>query len=72
MADCEKLAACPFFNDQMKDAPATAELFKSQYCKGNNSNCARFMVLKALGKEKVPGNLFPNETRRAQEIISKG
>ena len=70
MADCELLEGCVFFNDKMANMPATAELYKDQYCRENNLECARFMVFKALGKEKVPLDLFPNMKEKAQEIIA--
>ena len=71
MSDCEKLPTCIFFNDKMKNAPATASIYKKTYCVGNNSNCARYLVLKVLGKDKVPDDLFPNEAQRAKNIIAK-
>ena len=70
MADCELLEGCVFFNDKMADMPATAELYKDQYCRENNLECARYMVFNALGKENVPLDLFPNMKDRAQEIIA--
>jgi hypothetical protein len=70
MADCECLAGCVFFNDKMKSMPSSATQFKNKYCKGDNAECARYMVLKALGREKVPPSLFPNQTEKAREIIS--
>ena len=70
MADCECLLRCIFFNDRMANMPSTAVLFKERYCKEDNSNCARYMVFKALGKAKVPPDLFPNMTERARQIIS--
>ena len=72
MADCELVVKCPFFNDKMKNMPAIAEQMKTKYCKGDNSYCARFMVFRALGREKVPANLVPNQIDRAEEIISSG
>jgi len=70
MADCELLEGCVFFNDKMANMPATSELYKDQYCRENNLECARYMVFKALGREKVPLDLFPNMKDRAQEIIA--
>ncbi len=70
MADCECLGSCPFFNDQMKDLDGVAALFKRRYCLGDNSDCARHMVLKQLGKPAVPANLYPNNVERARLIIS--
>lgn len=69
MADCECLSACPFFNDRMADKPATSELMKKQYCRDNYASCARYLVFKALGKEAVPPDLFPNNRERAEKII---
>jgi hypothetical protein len=72
MAQCECLSQCPFFNDKMKTRPATAQIYKTQYCLGgDNGNCARYMVRKALGKEKVPPDLYPNQIDRARQLISE-
>jgi hypothetical protein len=70
MADCELLEGCIFFNDKMADMPSTAEMFKNKYCREINTECARYMVFKALGKEKVPPDLFPNMKEKAQEVIA--
>ena len=69
MADCELLPKCIFFNDKMTNMPGMADLYKSKYCKGDNSLCARFKVFGALGREKVPTDLFPNDLSRAETII---
>ncbi len=69
--ECELLATCRFFNDKMANVPVTAEMMKVTICKSDNSRCARYLVFKALGREKVPGDLFPNEVERARTIISK-
>ena len=70
MANCELIEKCVFFNDKMGTMPGTAEMFKKKYCKEDNSNCARHMIVKAMGREKVPPNLFPNQTDEAKRIIS--
>ena len=72
MTECECLAGCPFFNDHMANMPTIAEMMKKRLCKEDNSECARYMVFKALGKPRVPSDLFPNQIERAQQIISKG
>jgi hypothetical protein len=36
------------------------------------SNCARFMVFEALGKEKVPSELFPNQQGKTEIILESG
>jgi hypothetical protein len=70
IADCQLLAGCIFFNDKMSSMPGMADLYKSKYCKGDNSSCARFRVFSALGREKVPPDLFPNDVERANTIIN--
>ncbi|MDA8121972.1 MAG: hypothetical protein M0Z38_05320 [Deltaproteobacteria bacterium] len=72
MADCKMLEKCIFFNDKMQNMPAVADIYKQNYCRGDFSKCARFMVAEALGKEKVPSTLFPNQVELASEIIRKG
>ena len=72
MADCECLPKCLFFNDQMANMPAISEMFKKKYCNGDFSQCARYMVFKAVGKEKVPNDLFPNNTDGAEKTILEG
>ena len=69
MADCPKLPACPFFNDQMGGMPALADMIKERFCTGDHRECARFQVSDALGKTAVPKDLFPRHTDRARQII---
>ena len=71
MADCELLDGCPFFNDRLKNRSGMTELFKRQYCRTDNSECARHMVFEALGREHVPPDLFPNAVEKARQIIGK-
>ena len=70
MADCELLKTCIFFNDKMANTPSTAEIFKLKYCRGNNAECARFMVFSARGREQVPPDLFPNQVEQARNVIA--
>lgn len=72
MSDCEFIGACPFFNDKLENKPAEVEALKVKYCRTNNLNCARYMVAMALGKEKMPPNLYPNEKDRAYLVIAEG
>jgi len=51
--------------------PATANMMKKRYCLNDNLQCARYTVFKALGREKVPKDLFPNQIEKAQEIIER-
>ena len=71
MADCECIAGCPFFNDRMANAPALAEMMKRKFCQDDWASCARYRVFKAIGKEAVPGNLFPNMMDEARNLIKE-
>lgn len=72
MADCECLAGCPFFQGFLKNMPANAELTKLKFCQSDYAECGRYLVFKALGKPKVPDNLFPRDKEKALEIIRQG
>jgi len=70
MSECVCLPKCPFFNDRMANMPAMANKIKDKYCKGDHSNCARFLVFKALGPGKAPDTLFPAQVEMAQAVIA--
>ena len=72
MPDCELLKGCLFFNDKMPLEVGMGKIFKEKYCQGDNSICARYMVAKSVGREKVPQNLYPNMKDKANEIMKKG
>jgi hypothetical protein len=69
MADCELIATCPFFNDQMSQMPSMANIIKERYCRGSNTLCARHMVVRMIGREAVPADLYPSQVERADEIV---
>jgi hypothetical protein len=72
MTNCECLAGCIFFNDQMKGMEGIKALMKQRLCQGDNSGCARHLVFKALGKPRVPPDLYPNELDRARALVAAG
>ncbi len=69
MADCEMLSKCLFFNNQMANMPAMAEMMKKKYCRGDNTKCARYLVCTRLGREKVPADLTPAQIERAEAML---
>jgi len=69
MEKCELTATCIFFNDQMAGMPSTAAVYKKMYCEQDFAACGRYKIFKAIGREHVPKDLFPNQADRAQEII---
>ncbi len=66
---CICMPTCPFYNDKMARMPAMAERMRQHYCLTDNQDCARFMVRNALGAERVPPDLLPDETDRAKALI---
>lgn len=68
---CEKLTACPFYNDKMPMDGGIGKIYKTRYCEGDNSKCARYRVSTEIGKEFVPANLYPNMFERAEKIIEE-
>ena len=71
MANCVLLETCIFFTDRMNNMPLTADIIKKKYCRGDNSECARYMIFLVLGREKVPLDLFPGQVERTHYILSE-
>lgn len=66
---CELLKTCSFFVLEVK-SDALAKLFKKKYCYENKESCARYMIAKAAGLDKIPPTLYPNEFDKALDIIN--
>ncbi len=72
MANCPLLENCIFFRDEMGDKPdLISKSFKIRFCNISNAQCARWQVYSALGKDGVPGNLYPNQDYRVLKLIQK-
>ncbi|MDP2151210.1 MAG: hypothetical protein Q8K13_16370 [Parvibaculum sp.] len=69
MSACELGTECIFFNDRMAKMPSMAEMYKKRYCLGDFDSCARFAVFKAINRDAVPQDLYPNEVEKAVELI---
>lgn len=69
---CELASTCIFFNEQMATKPGMLALYKAQYCRGDNRQCARYMVYVAMGREAVPTDMYPNDRLRATRIVRAG
>ena len=68
---CELLATCDFLPESMRNMPALAAVYRRRLCLGDYSECARYAVFRALGRAKVPADLYPNDTERAMKIIDR-
>ena len=71
MANCEKLAACPFYQGDMKMESGLGAMYKKKYCEGDKTACARYMVAETVGKDFVTGDLYPNMVDKAKKIIEE-
>jgi hypothetical protein len=69
MANCEKLATCPFFSGHMVNMPGVADLMKETYCLGDKTICARYQV--ASTGLPVPLDLLPNDVERARALLRR-
>jgi hypothetical protein len=56
----------------MANFPESARALKSIYCTGDKTKCARYRVAAALGVAKVPSDLYPDDTKRADALIEGG
>jgi len=65
------MSECPFFNDHLsrKHTAKEREDMKRKYTGGGSSQCARYIVAKALGLDEMPGNLFPNDFFKISVIL---
>lgn len=70
MADCPSLPKCPFFHDKMAERPAMAAMMKRNYCQGDNSECARWMVFQKTGPGTVPADLYPNQVEKVRSLFN--
>ncbi len=67
---CSLTEGCIFFNDKMANMPSMAKMYKQRYCEDSFETCARYEVFKAIGRENVPADLYPNEAEKASGLIS--
>ena len=68
---CEMLEFCIFYQQKMPADSGMGSIYRRTYCETDNSKCARYMVLNALGKEFVPVDLYPNMYQKAESIINQ-
>jgi len=71
--ECELLPNCLFFAVDMHPSMSPMKaVLKDIYCLTKHDTCARYMVARAMGSDKVPSDLFLTQTERAEAIIKKG
>ena len=71
MAECEKLAKCPFYQGKMDINSGLGLMYKKKYCEGDKTTCARYIVATQLGPEFVTEKLYPNMASAAEKILAE-
>ena len=69
MANCKYQKDCRLFNGRMTIEQASSEMYKDTYCRGDNKQCALYLVISVLGSEEVPDDLLPDQVDRAHDFI---
>ncbi len=72
MSECERISECSFINHTMVDKPGMVRLYKKNYCMGDRSQCAIYLMAEVMGPEKIPEDMCPNMIHKAEEIIANG
>jgi hypothetical protein len=74
MEICEFLESCPFYlgtiNAEQVDTTVDTDTLKDEYCRKSPLRCARHMIAVALGEDKIPEKLYPDEKMTAYELIA--
>ncbi|ADK82193.1 hypothetical protein [Sediminispirochaeta smaragdinae] len=70
METCEYLDSCPFYLGTIERKAVDIEKLKEEYCRKSPLRCARHMISVALGVEKIPEGLYPDEKMVAYELIA--
>ena len=66
---CPNLERCSFFQEHQDTMPDLVKKLKSKYCLSDNSQCARLLVSRQLGREKVPVLLMPHQLDWAKQLL---
>ena len=71
MACCERAERCAFYRDELATMPMISYIYKDYYCRGDITACAIRMLAAAVGDQRLPPDLFPNQTIRARRLIAQ-
>ena len=71
MGTCEKLEKCPFYQGKMDINSGIGRMYKTKYCEGDKTLCARYIVATQLGPEYVTENLYPNMDSAAKKLLEE-
>jgi len=72
MRSCPYMEGCRFLSEMLDGLPESfGNELRGQYCEAAFDECARYIVLMELGKERVPQGLWPHQLNEAEEILRK-
>jgi hypothetical protein len=69
MDACEVRSSCFFFNAAHQGTPGLAGQLRDMYCTGNYAACARLLVYRRRGRNKVPDYLSPDDIQEACKLL---
>jgi len=64
---CEFSSQCAVFTGGSV-ASDTAMRYRDHFCMGDRRTCARWVLASAIGMERVPDNLLPQQHPRAEGL----
>ena len=68
---CEKLEKCPFYQGKMDINSGLGKMYRMNYCEGDKTKCARYIVSTQLGAEYVTNSLYPNMSDVADKLLAE-
>ncbi|MHB1341258.1 MAG: hypothetical protein ACYCX5_05785 [Coriobacteriia bacterium] len=66
---CDFTSYCPVFTSTLAQAPHISLRYRQHYCLGEWKACARWALASAVGSERVPVDLLPNQHERADDYL---
>lgn len=70
MEECHFGKHCPVMDTRLVRLPGIADLFKTRYCEGDHTQCARHRLADLIGSDAVPEKLMPNDHAAAAKLAS--
>ena len=68
---CDKFETCKMFSEYLSQTSSLVSSFQQKFCRVNNTECARYILLEKVGSKEIPIDLFPNERSRALSILKE-
>lgn len=68
MTCCPYSCDCHFFAAEVGYSPQMYATMKSHFCLTDNSDCARLLAMRLVGRDNVPAALLPTDRDRARAL----